>query len=167
MKETLGNIWNADVDCICITTNGTVKQDGSNIMGGGIAKEAVDRVPTIAREHGRLISLYGHRFQFLGYWRRPADSRLINLWAFPSKRTIDVNSDLETIEDSLTALVNVANAFPSLEWGLPRPGSNLGGLDWFRDVKQLVELYVSASPNITVFHYNQTGVPRDKTSIQA
>ena len=158
MNEIVGNIWEGDVDCICITTNGTVLPNGSNIMGGGIAKEAVDRVPAIAREHGKLIGLYGHRFQFLGYWQRPSDRRLINLWAFPSKRTIDVNSDLETIEDSLTALVNVAGAFPSLKWGLPRPGSNLGGLDWFRDVKELVSLYVTASPNITVYHYTQVGV---------
>ena len=122
---------------------------------------------TIAREHGRLISQYGHRFQFLGYWHRPSDNRLINLWAFPSKVTINVNSDLDTIEDSLTALVNVAAAFPSLQWGLPRPGSNLGGLDWYKDVKELVSMYVTSSPNITVYHYAQSGVPRDKADIQA
>ena len=167
MKEIFGNIWNDNIDCICITTNGTVLPNGSNIMGGGIAREAADRVPGIAKKHGDLINKYGHRFQFLDYWKRPSDKRLINLWAFPSKRTIDVNSDLDTIEDSLNSLFNVAQAFPSLQWGLPRPGSNLGGLDWYRDVKDLVNLYVSSSPNITVYHYAQSGVHRDKANIQA
>lgn len=160
MNEIVGNIWDSDVDAICITTNGTVMSNGRNIMGGGIALEAKQRVPDIDLDHGTAIKQFGHRFQNIGYWTRPIDNKDISLWAFPSKRTIGENSDLDTIENSLVSLVSVAHAMPLIKFGLPRPGSSLGGLDWFKDVKELVEEYLTDDyPNITVYHYNQVGAP--------
>lgn len=160
MIDLAQNIWEANVDCICITTNGTILPNGRNIMGGGIAQEARFAVPNIDLTHGNLITKYGHRFQFLDVWRRPADLRLISLFAFPSKKTIDVNSDLNTIEESLSQLTVVANSFPTMKFGLPRPGVNLGGLTWEGQVSDLVEEYLVDTHNIIVFHYAQIGANR-------
>ncbi len=157
MNEVIGNIWEGDVDAICITTNGTVLDSGHNIMGGGIAWEATMAVPGISLTHGRLIRHYGHRFQLLDIWTRPSDKRGIQLFAFPSKRTIDVNSDLVTILISLESLIHVAKSYPSLKFGLPRPGSNLGGLNWENQVRPLLEPALKDSPNIYVYHYSQNG----------
>ena len=159
MNEIVGNIWEGDVDCICITTNGTVTSTGHNIMGGGIALEATQRKKSISLTHGTSIRKFGHRFQLLDTWRRPSDGRNIILWAFPTKVNTQSNSDLDTIEDSLTTLAVVAESMGNLTWGLPRPGCNLGGLDWETQVKDLVKEYVDDIPNIVVFHYPQVGVP--------
>lgn len=49
MKETTGNIWKYhERGCwIVITTNGDVKQDGSNVMGRGIALQAKKQYPLL------------------------------------------------------------------------------------------------------------------------
>src|SRR5579871_2072760 len=44
-------------DCICITTNCTVMEDGMNPMGGGSAGAAARRWPQLPEIYGRLLTI--------------------------------------------------------------------------------------------------------------
>jgi hypothetical protein len=43
MIEVTENIWNGKEEWLCVTTNGCIKKNKENVMGGGIAKECAVR----------------------------------------------------------------------------------------------------------------------------
>jgi len=49
MKIVYGDIWKYPADVICITTNGDINSRGRAIMGAGIALQAQQKHPWIAR----------------------------------------------------------------------------------------------------------------------
>ena len=59
-----GNMWDAygECDLFCITTNSTLTNDDRLIMGGGIAREALDRFPGIDLACGAAIKEYGTHY---------------------------------------------------------------------------------------------------------
>jgi hypothetical protein len=66
MREARGDMFDqVDAHCICLTTNGFVKQDGRAVMGAGCAKEAASRWPTIKHLVGQSIAQHGNTCQLL------------------------------------------------------------------------------------------------------
>ena len=153
-QERFENIWDSEIDVVCVTTNGTVTRDGHNIMGGGIALEATQRIPYIDQVHGLAIELFGHNVQPIGKWR---DKTIL---AFPTKDRISVNSSLSLITKSFQQLLYHSDIFDDVVIGLPRPGCNLGGLDWELQVKPLLTSLWNDKykDRIIIFHYAQNGV---------
>ena len=152
-QERFENIWDSEVDVVCVTTNGTVMQNGANIMGGGIALEAKQRVPHIDRVHGLAIQLFGHQVQPIGQWHEKT------ILAFPTKHMIERNSLLSLIAKSFTQLMYHSDIFDDVVIGLPRPGCSLGGLDWESQVKPLLESMWDDKykDRIIIFHYQKQG----------
>lgn len=127
MIETTGNIWDywEQGEWVCVTTNGIVKSGGLAVMGRGVAKQAVDRVPEIQRQLGWKIAMHGnHVFTFLPH-------RIIT---FPTKEDWRNASLPHLIARSCRELRRQTAG----RVYLPRPGCSNGGLDW-EDVKPILE----------------------------
>ena len=71
MEEIAGNIWDYydKGHWIVITTNGTVKKNGENVMGAGIAKQASQRFPTLPKWCGDLLVKTGLQVFICPDWR--------------------------------------------------------------------------------------------------
>ena len=85
-KFSTYDLWESKADLIAVTTNGTLKDDGSLVMGKGAAKEAADRVShdfgiTLPLNIGAALTK-AHRidgcllYGFYVYTERPINYRL-------------------------------------------------------------------------------------------
>lgn len=152
MIEAYGNIWDhiEDYDAIVITTNGYVKKNGELVMGRGIALDAKNRYPGLAKWAGTLVQHWGAEgifvfedpnWEYKGY--------IIN---FPVKPAYGPNgepgwrvkADIDMIERSAKELTDTINK----SWKntitkiiMPRPGCGNGGLRW-EQVKPVIEPYL-------------------------
>lgn len=158
MIEKFTNIWNEpDLDVICITTNGTVKFDGTNIMGGGIARQAVDRVPWLPGKYGKLLAHNPLTLQYLEVFDRCFEdtTKSTMLLAFPTKVQIYLNADIKLIQQSFSQLITFMEIFPFYKVGLPRPGSGLGGLKW-ETVKPVLDYMLQNrfDDRLTIYGYS-------------
>jgi len=137
MKEIIGDIWDFHDKghWIVITTNGTVKKDGSAVMGRGIALQAANKFPRLAFKLGKMITEEGNCLH------HDSSNGLI---FFPVKYNWREKASLELIEISTEELVDLFDNHIS---GYPvpiymvRPGCGNGGLNW-GDVKPLLEKYL-------------------------
>lgn len=133
MKEVKGNLWTYPADIRVITTNGTVKKDGTCVMGRGCAAEAKALHPSIPRVLGEGLSTIGNHVQHL-YGGELGKIIL----SFPVKHQWFQTADLDLIRQSATELVVWANATNVKTIVLPRPGCGNGHLRW-EDVKPILE----------------------------
>lgn len=127
MKEIVGNLWDYyDHDHILvITTNGTVKRDGSVVMGRGCALEAKTRIKGIDKYLGKMVENFGNHVHIL------TDKPLPVVVAFPVKHEWWERADIKLIERSAHELVELwHNGWTHKEVVLPRPGCGNGGLKW-------------------------------------
>jgi hypothetical protein len=133
MKEIKGNIWNQECDWLCITTNSNIRSDGNAVMGRGVALEAAQRFPGIAkvlanhlRQNGNVVGLL---MKACGKY----------IFSFPTKNNWWDNSDLDLIKKStleLKKLYDLEDKKPIVI--LPRPGCANGKLSW-ESVKPILE----------------------------
>lgn len=111
-----------------VTTNGDVKQDGSAVMGRGIAKQAVDEFGiNIAVVLGRYLKQYGNRVFNLGTYIIGVNS--VTVFSFPTKYHWREDSDLTLITKSTEQAKQVINKFGCNTAFLPCPGINNGNLN--------------------------------------
>lgn len=135
MIQFRGDVFAADADAICITTNGMVRKDGRAVMGAGIARAAASRYPGIDRRLGELIAAAGNRVHLLhrgGAEPWPEEARA--LVSYPTKHDWRKPSPLELVIASARQLVELADDEGWEHIVLPRPGCGLGGLSWTREV---------------------------------
>lgn len=137
MREIKGDIWNyyKKGHWIVITTNGTVKTDGSAVMGRGIALQAKQRCPELSRKIGSWISDYGNR---AGIFQ---EEKVVT---FPVKHNWWERATLGLIEKSCVQLKRIfgfASGRSSEVVYMVRPGCGNGQLDW-KDVKSILEKYL-------------------------
>src|SRR5579859_3374818 len=109
MKIIHEDIWqfHGPGSWIGVTTNHSVKKDGCNVMGKGIAREAADRYPQLPFLLGTLIKKQGRQrnnsegkasvFVFASW----------NLFTFNVKNTWQEPAELELIEHSCQELVRL------------------------------------------------------------
>jgi hypothetical protein len=124
MREVVGNIWDyhAKGHWVGITTNAVTKENGEAVMGRGIALQAAQRFPLLARQLGAKLRHDGnHVYAWPDY----------RLFTFPTKRHWQNPSPLALIEQSaveLTALIDQGTIQAPIV--IPRPGCGNGQLDW-------------------------------------
>jgi len=135
MKYAKGDIWQIAHDAdgwVVVPTNTTLRRDGNAVMGAGMAKEAARRFPELPKEladHIRLLNdiLFVHR----------------PVICMPTKHNWRDPSRLEWIERGCTELSSFARLLSSVGHGntifLPTLGCGLGGLDWERQVRPVVD----------------------------
>lgn len=137
------DIWNYHPNhWIVIPTNLGWKPDGSAVMGAGLAKDAADRYPELARWYGAknrhrdshqpLVDLYHPKKLIMLPTKRLNYAKPFLSWKF--------NSDVELIEQSLKSLVIEVEKFGGCgidEVYLSPPGCGNGNLEW-GDVRQML-----------------------------
>lgn len=146
MKEATGDLWTwaQDANALCITTNGTIKRNGECVMGRGIALQAKERIPPIAKALGDSLAKHGNHVQKI--WTvactsaLPGDdrARIYDLIAFPVKHQWEQPADIQLIERSAYELVELTEKMKWESVVLPRPGCGNGGLRW-KTVKPVIE----------------------------
>lgn len=139
-----GDIFNyiGKVDCICVTTNGTIKTNGELVMGAGVAKQFYDKYNTthrIARKLAKL--LYGNepnlrrmhvvpQHRNLCYRAIPAEENNgTHVVSFPTKNHFMDKGDLELIKRSARRMVDFANEYDLNSIIIPSPGTGCGQLN--------------------------------------
>ena len=126
MLETKGDLWELGRagDAIVVTTNGTLRKNGENVMGGGCALEAALLFPWLPAELGRRIDKKGNHVHVFHYDSRHA------IVTFPTKQNVERKSILPLIIRSTNELVEYADDYDWEKVVMPRPGCGLGGLSW-------------------------------------
>ncbi len=133
MKETTGNLWEAEADLRVITTNPIVRtSDGAAVMGRGCAREAKERITGLEYHFGKLLKEHGNRVMRLTNPKKGAA-----LASFPVKNHWKEAAVPALIECSARQLVELADKFGYEKIVLPRPGSGNGKLSW-EDVRPLL-----------------------------
>lgn len=125
-------LWSVEADVRCITTNGTVRPDGTNVMGGGCAREAADRDAELPERYGHLIRKHGNHVFLVG-----------DLVMFPVKHEVQFKAELSLIERSVEELLMLADIYQWERIALPRPGCGLGGLSWDDEVAPVLEPWLN------------------------
>jgi len=151
-----GNIFSlvGKVDAICITTNGCIKKDGSNVMGKGVAKQARDKWPGLEFALGRLIKDNGNHVQkiiniegtyIVSFPTKPDHIYIMNasdlnqkvVSYMRSKMSITnfcpgwaCKSDINLIKQSASELIELADKEGWKSVAIPKPGCSNGELNW-------------------------------------
>ena len=143
MKEITGDIWEhaKRLDAyVVIPTNGTVKINGECVMGRGLAKQAAERYPDLAKKLGDDINKTGNRvYVFEG----------LKLIAFPVKYSWWEMASPELIDRSAAELREAIYTSPECTVLIPHVGCGNGRLFW-RDVKPILERNMAGVENIIV-----------------
>lgn len=136
MNIIKGNAWKLlkDYDALCVTTNGMVKKDGTQVMGRGIASQAKKRYKGIEKVHGTILKKNGLKVQQIWYDNN-YDCAIL---AFPTKHNWYEDGDIELIENSCYELMEYIDRKRYKKVILPKPGCSNGNLDW-KKVKNVIE----------------------------
>jgi len=147
-----GDMWSVygKTDLFCITTNSYIRKDGCLVMGRGIAKQAVERIPDIAQQFGRMIMKdCGHMgtYGLITWKRRPEQS----MAAFQVKRHFKEEADVKLITISTTMLSELATTYSDARFDLNFPGIGFGRLP--RD--EVLPIIERLPDNVHIWEYAQ------------
>lgn len=136
MYEIQADLWKFGYhsDAVVITTNGTVKKDGSAVMGRGVAKQAAQIDPSLPKQLGTMIAVGGNHLYTIHEWKNHTA-----LVTYPVKKDWWEPATIERIADSALELVGVADRHEWEEIVMPRPGCGAGGLSW-KKVRPIIEV---------------------------
>jgi hypothetical protein len=149
MNLITANLW----DCqgvLCITTNGYRKKNGEAVMGAGVAKQATQRIPGIAKSLGDRLERNGNRVvRIAGPDMEPHFDR--HVLAFPVKYNWRDKANLDLIAKSADQLSLMMDFFvpEGQSVYLPKPGCGNGGLNW-SDVSDILEQYLGTHENLYI-----------------
>lgn len=120
-------ITNDGCEAICVTTNGVIKNDGTAVMGKGIAKEANDRyaVASILAEHLRNGGNHVYPLKNI-----QENGKSFLLCSFPTKNNWRDDSDIDLIKQSAAELMQLCDAYNIKRCYLTPPGCANGHLSW-------------------------------------
>lgn len=125
MLEVVGNLWTHPADVRVITTNGSVRKDGSCVMGRGCALEAKQKFPPLAKMLGAHLRANGN-IPF-HYHDEATQTRLFTL---PVKFYWHEKANIALILHSVQSLLDRLMMYPDWTIVIPRPGCGNGGLHW-------------------------------------
>jgi hypothetical protein len=132
--EELSKTYNV---LLCITTNGIVKFNGELVMGAGLAKIANAKYHKLAWNLGQKVLQNGNDVYMVA-----TNNPLLNILSFPTKNHWKNPSDVNLIEKSLKQTINYYNkSIKECKVLLPRVGCGLGGLNWEKTVKPLLQQF--------------------------
>lgn len=140
MRERSGDLFVIGRVCsaLVITTNGSVKTDGTAVMGRGVAKTAKDKYGNLDIKLGRQIRRNGNVVQIITrrFWLKHP----YYLVSFPVKRSWWDDADMKLIKQSCKQLVKIADKEGWSDIAMPRPGCGNGNLKWSPVKKAIKEL---------------------------
>lgn len=141
-----------EANLFLITTNARVNSQGNLVMGRGIALEATQRYPAIAKAWGsRLIKMGRPREYNLLLPDGWTEMRLQRgFGAFQVKYSWELPADLGLIERSTLKLAALATAHPNAQIHLNYPGIGNGR----RTVDEVSPILAALPNNVTVWRYN-------------
>lgn len=117
---------------IVIPTNLQVKGNGEAVMGAGLAKQAADRCPGLAKDYGFALQQGCGRYVSFGH----------RILCLPTKRDWrDKVAHLSMIVEGVVWLLDVAKQYPDHKIAVPKLGCGLGRLDWGAVKEVLAPLY--------------------------
>lgn len=131
IKETAGNLLEADVDALVNTVN-TV-----GVMGKGIALQFKRAYPPMFEEYARAAAAGEVVRGRMHVWPTGAIDRPKYVVNFPTKGHWRAPSRLSDIEAGLRDLVDVVRQLDIRSIAIPPLGAGSGGLDW-HDVEPLI-----------------------------
>ena len=125
MNEIVGNMWDYHdgVNYIVIPTNGSVKKDGTAVMGAGLARQAAERFPDLSRLLGKHIETKGTTVAYFDGLR---------IFCMPTKHHWKQRGDLGLVREGSKEIFRLVNPLANVY--LPRVGCGHKGLKWV-DVK--------------------------------
>ena len=122
-----------------ITTNGTVKKDGTLVMGAGIARQAREMFPGLDVALGQIVKERGNTpVVCKGALDGDESGLSIVLITMPTKHNYFEDSDIKLIEESANRLMELADLHGISDIAMPRPGCGNGKLDWETQVKPVL-----------------------------
>lgn len=130
MQEVTGDLWLHPASVKAITTNGAVRKDGRGVMGRGVALQATQRCPGVAKVLGDHLRYHGNHVGVLGVWADGTGALPFTLVAYPVKHVWNQPANLGLILRSAEELVKLADRYDWPLIALPRPGCGNGRLDW-------------------------------------
>jgi len=135
LKEIKGNFWSVahEYELILITTNGIVKQDGTLVMGAGMAKQAADRFTFLPKLFGFGVKRSGNIPLFVNL-----KEYNFLIGSFPTKNHFKDDSDINLIKQSAANILSQVNTRGINKILTTRPGCGLGRLNW-TDVKTVLK----------------------------
>lgn len=135
MKYLSGDIWSLATELnawVVVPTNTTLRRDGLAVMGAGLAKDAVERFSELPQNLANHIRQFGDRLY--------VDSPII---CMPTKHNWRLPSQIRWIEQGCIELLDLARILSSVDDTrpilLPQIGCGLGGLNWERQVRPMVD----------------------------
>lgn len=133
-----GNMWNGyrHSDAFCITTNSYLKEDGSLVMGRGIAKVTKRIFEDMPHDFGNRISDKCGHLGFYGVL--PLDPENSRFVAFQVKKHFKEDSSLDLVEKSTKMLGNIARDHDFKRFDLNFPAIGNGGRE-VEEVKPILE----------------------------
>lgn len=144
MIEVTGNLWDYPATYRVITTNGTVRKNGTAVMGRGCAREAALKYHGLAHELGKMLKEHGNHVHFFAQ---------LNLLTFPVKHAFYEDADLQLIARSVEEFkMMVAWLSSSGTYVMPRPGCGWGHLDWTMVQPLLLDL----PDTVKVIHFGES-----------
>jgi O-acetyl-ADP-ribose deacetylase (regulator of RNase III) len=145
-----GNLFTSNAKVLVNTVN-TV-----GVMGKGIAADFKKIYPEMFEEYKRLCEEgkldIGKLFLY-----KTSNKWILN---FPTKKHWKNPSKVEYIEKGLQTLVEQANKLQLTNIAMPKLGCGNGGLNWEKEVKPIVEKYLSKFPiNIAIYDFDKYIIP--------
>lgn len=137
MREAKGDLWSYPADATVITTNGSIKKDGTCVMGRGVAAQAKKRWPELPRILGVLLKTHGNIPFIIDLGElNPGGSGW--LLTFPVKHFWHERADPHLIQKTAIEMTRMIKEIPWKTIALPRPGCGNGQLSW-NVVKPILE----------------------------
>lgn len=146
MIECTGNLWTYQADFRVITTNGSIRKDGTAVMGRGCAREAATKYPRLAKMLGTRLRMRGNVVHFFS--DQDIGDRC-GLFTFPVKHEWPEPADLELIAQSVEKFTRLL--LGSATYVMPRPGCGNGQLTW----EQVKPLLVDLPDNVHVIDFER------------
>jgi hypothetical protein len=126
-------------DAICFTSNGILTTQGRLVMGAGVAKQFKNYYKGIDFHAGKCVKLNGNVCQVVLEIFRSTNKPNLHIVAFPTKEHWKDDSSMELVERSTQQLVDITNNKKWKQVYLAAPGCGLGGLDFYKEVKPVIE----------------------------
>lgn len=155
MKEIVKDLFECiddGADAICITTNGMYDHNKEALMGGGCAGVCARRWPQTANLLGKHLYdnvlnvpyVIGALRNNFNQWENPLtqfiDQKLYKclIFSYPTIDDLRYGSNIELIERSSILLKEYADKLDLKNIVTVRPGSGIGGLSYYEDVRPVI-----------------------------
>lgn len=167
-KDLFSCISDPEVDAICVTTNGHYTTEGLAVMGGGSAGECAKRWPETAVRLGKCLKNFGTNTPFVigavnneGEYVVPKLKLMKEgkysclIFSFPTIDNLMDGAKLELIQKSAEEMKVWADRFELKGIVVGRPGSGIGGLDWHKEVKPVLEKILDDRFTVVSFNHEE------------